>query len=241
MNRKIKIKIILDIVMTAALLFLMGYHLWGEAAHEWAGAGLLFLFVLHNFLNANWYRNLFRGRYQAFRCLQLVLNLLLLICMALLMYSGIVLSRYAFSFLQIKGGLSLARLLHMAGAYWGLVLMALHLGLHWNMLLSMGLRASGKKEGRGGRIAGVVCGTIIALYGLYALMKRELLTYMFVRREFVFLDYEESPVFFYLDYLAIMGLFIFIMHYVGKAIRLAQGKKKAKELQVEKTKGAEAE
>ena len=34
-------KIIVDVLMTLVLLFLMGYQLWGEAAHEWAGAGML--------------------------------------------------------------------------------------------------------------------------------------------------------------------------------------------------------
>ena len=28
------IKIVVDVLMTLALLFLMGYQLWGEAAHE---------------------------------------------------------------------------------------------------------------------------------------------------------------------------------------------------------------
>lgn len=26
-----------DLLMTAALLFLMGYQFWGDVAHEWAG------------------------------------------------------------------------------------------------------------------------------------------------------------------------------------------------------------
>lgn len=44
-------KIIVDVLMTLVLLFLMGYQFWGEAAHEWAGAGMLLLFLAHHFLN----------------------------------------------------------------------------------------------------------------------------------------------------------------------------------------------
>ena len=35
-----KVKLAVDVLMTLALLFLMGYQIWGETAHEWAGAGM---------------------------------------------------------------------------------------------------------------------------------------------------------------------------------------------------------
>ena len=37
-----------DAAMTVALLFLMGYQFWGDAAHEWAGAGIFVLFAVHH-------------------------------------------------------------------------------------------------------------------------------------------------------------------------------------------------
>lgn len=62
-NRKAKVKITIDILMTAGLLFLMGFQLWGDAAHEWAGAFMLLLFVAHHILNGSWYKNIGKGRY----------------------------------------------------------------------------------------------------------------------------------------------------------------------------------
>lgn len=38
MRRKMIIRIAVDTAMTALLLALMGYRLWGEVAHEWLGA-----------------------------------------------------------------------------------------------------------------------------------------------------------------------------------------------------------
>ena len=58
MKTKAKIKWTLDVLMTAALFFLMGYQFWGETAHEWIGAGMLVLFVVHQVLNRSWYKNL---------------------------------------------------------------------------------------------------------------------------------------------------------------------------------------
>ena len=40
MKPKARFKIAVDALMTLALLFLMGYQFWGDAAHEWAGAGI---------------------------------------------------------------------------------------------------------------------------------------------------------------------------------------------------------
>ena len=51
------IKIVVDVLMTLALLFLMGYQLWGEAAHEWIGTGMLILFLAHHILNRNLWRD----------------------------------------------------------------------------------------------------------------------------------------------------------------------------------------
>ena len=70
-------KIAADILMTLALLFLMGYQFWGDTAHEWVGAGMFLLFILHHILNGGWYRNLFRGKYSPSRILQLAADLLL--------------------------------------------------------------------------------------------------------------------------------------------------------------------
>ena len=234
MNRKMKLKISLDVLMTLGMLFLMGYQLWGEAAHEWVGTALFLLFILHNVLNRNWYKAMFRGKYTAVRVLQTAINLLLLICMAALMFSGIVLSRYAFHFLPIRGGMALSRLLHMAGAYWGFVLMALHLGLHWNMFLGMAKRrfSSGTLP-KAFQIGIPAVGTAVAAYGLWVFIKRDLLTYMLIQTEFVFLDYNEPPVLFYMDYLAMMGLFIYLAYYLTKLTALFRNRKKQKTMRGE--------
>ena len=61
-------------------------------------------------------------------------------------------------------------------------------------------------------------GAGIAVYGLIVFIRRDLLTYMLVRTQFVFLDFGEFIPFFYLDYLAMMGTFIFLAYYGSKNI-----------------------
>lgn len=51
MKPKAVFKILVDVLMTLALLFLMGYQFWGDVAHEWVGAGMFLLFIVHHILN----------------------------------------------------------------------------------------------------------------------------------------------------------------------------------------------
>ena len=141
---KSKVKPVVDIFMTVLLLFLMGYQFWGETAHEWAGTLMLLLFIAHHILNAGWYKNILRGRYTPVRIIMTVINLALLVTMLCLMGSGIMMSRHVFSFLSVSSGMGTARLVHMAACYWGFVLMSLHLGLHWGMILGMIRRAGNR-------------------------------------------------------------------------------------------------
>ncbi len=225
MKTKAKIKWTLDVLMTIVLFFLLGYQFWGEKAHEWIGAGMLVLFITHQVYNLNWYKSLFRGRYSPMRILHCLINALTLAAMLALMYSGIVMSRHVFAFLPIQGGMALARRLHILGSYWGYLLMGLHLGLHWGTVWNAVLKKNIRH--RKYQIAGIIISLLIAAYGVYVFIKRNFLTYMFLRSEFVFLDYGESRLLFLGDYFALMGLCIFIAHYGAKLVRWAGTGRKA--------------
>ncbi len=213
MKPKLTAKIIIDIFMTLALLFLMGYQLWGDIAHEWVGAGMFLLFIAHHVLNFNWHKNLFKNKYTARRIAVLCIDILVFADMFMMMFSGIVMSRHVFAFLPISGGIMLARRLHIIGSYWGILLMSLHLGMHVKIFNDMI-----KKRVEIPTPAVFVPSLIISAYGVYAFIKRDFPTYMFLRSEFVFLDYNESKILFYLDYISIMVMCIFVGHYFSKLL-----------------------
>ena len=105
----------------------------------------------------------------------------------------------------------------MRSAYRGFVLMSLHLGLHWNIMLAM----AGKmvKESSVPRTWALrIAGCLIAGYGAYAFVRRGVGRYITLRDQFVFFDFSEPLILFLLDYMAIMGLFVFIGHYFAKAL-----------------------
>lgn len=229
MKPKQVIKIFIDFVMTVALMLLMTYELVGAANHEWIGTIMFVLFLTHHILNVNWGKNLFHGKYTLFRFCQTVLVVLVLLCMIGSMVSGVILSRHVFRFLSVRGGKSWARTLHMLCAYWGYVLMSLHLGIHWNMMMGMAKRFVKKPSEVRKWILRVIA-VLIAGYGVYAFIKRDIGNYMFLKSSFVFFDFSEHLYLFLFDYTAIMGLFVFIGHYISagtkKVGRLKAGSNK---------------
>lgn len=218
MKRKTVLKIAVDIGMTVILLFLMAYELVGETAHEWLGVGIFVLFVTHHVFNHQWLRNVFRGKYTALRIWQAILVAGIFLTMIGSIISGVILSKHVFAFLPIKGGRAFVRNLHMLSAYWGLVWMALHLGFHWSMMMGMVKQAVKKIS--------PVCqwllrgiAILIAGYGVYAFVQRDIGSYMLLKNQFVFFDFEEPLVFFVADYMAVMGLFVCIGHYLTKGLK----------------------
>lgn len=225
MNTKQRTKITADALMTVALLLLMPYGLVGEAAHEWIGAGMFLLFILHHILNRKWTGNIGKGKYTPYRILQTVLVVLVLICMLGSMISGIILSRNIFSFLNIRGFSGPARIMHMTCAYWGLVLMSLHLGIHWGIMTGMAGKLF-KQPSAARKWIARLAGFGIAAYGVWAFIKRDILSYMLMQVHFVFFDYEEPVIFFILDYMAAMGLFVWIGYYLSRGLIKLGTKKK---------------
>lgn len=218
MQPKMVGKIIVDLGMTILLMLLMAFELIGRTAHEWIGAGMFVLFIVHHILNRKWSGNLFHGKYSSYRSLQTVSAVLVFLAMLGSMVSAVLISREVFAFLPISGGRSFGRTLHMLCAYWGFLFLSFHLGIHWNMILGMAGKLCGKPSKLRARLIRTA-GILIAIYGVYALIRRDILSYLFLQTQFVFFDFEEPLIFFFLDYLAVMGLFVFAGHYAGKAVR----------------------
>ncbi|MDM8156328.1 hypothetical protein QUV96_01595 [Amedibacillus dolichus] len=97
---KKNVRWIVDVAMT--VLLLMARQLIGDRAHEWLGAGMFVLWILHHLLNLRWWTHLTKGRYSLVRTLSLLINLALFAAMLTTMVSGIILSREVFAFLNIQ-------------------------------------------------------------------------------------------------------------------------------------------
>ena len=201
------IKITVDIIMTLLFFVLMAYHFTGDAIHEYLGFSLFIFFILHHILNFNWYKNIYKGKYNFNRILNTFINTMLFLCMLGLMISGILFSQRVLGFLNIHNSGMFTRRLHMISNSWAFVFMSAHLGMHWGMFIN---RKFIKKQ------ISIIIALFVSIYGVVSFIKRGLYNKMFLLVEFAFFDYEEPVIFFFMDYLPIMGLFIFITYCLKK-------------------------
>ena len=174
------------------------------------GTAMYLLWILHHILNRRWYTAFPKGRYGGRRSLMTAVNLLLLADMLIIMASGIALSGMFPE--NIVLSIPLARRMHMPAAYWGFVLMSVHLGLHWNKVVPF-LRK---------HISVTVLKMvhpIVAIYGIYAFIRNGFPSYLFLQSEFVFLDFSRSSVLFFIDMAAIIKTFAYVAYEARKILK----------------------
>ena len=213
MNLKAKSKLLVDVLMTICLFMLEGFQFFEQIEHEVIGTCILVLFLLHHLLNFNWHKNIFKGKYTVLRTCNLMIDIGVCVTMIIQIVSGILMSYHVFQFIPFHGSMSLVRRCHILGAYWGFIFMGLHLGMHWGMMLNQFRKVLPMKLSKKYSFFPFIGACLIACYGMVVFVQRDFLTYMLLKSEFVFMDFSESPFLFYLDYCALMGLFIFAAYY----------------------------
>ena len=191
--------------MTIMLPILMAYSLIGEMLHEIIGTLMLVLFVLHHVMNRKWYPALFKGKYDGRRIFHTCLDTILLVIMLLQPVSGILMSKYLYTFINVPGIAATAREIHLMIAYWGFVLMSVHAGMHLTPLVN-----KTKTENKGRSKAFFAVWILISIYGAYAFIKRSMPEYMFRRQIFAFIDISESKAVFFAEHAAVMLLFMLL-------------------------------
>lgn len=228
MNRNKLIKLVIDFVMIVLMLVEMAYRFTGDMLHELVGISLFVLFIVHNVLNRRWYQTIFRGKMNLRRILNITVNLLLLVMMIVLMISAIPISRTIFVFIPIHNGLT-ARQIHTLAAYWGLILIAIHLGMHWGMLIG-GVRKMTGITGMS-RISTIVLRVFVVLivaHGVQASFDRNVGSKLILYYTFDYWNPDESVIKLFLDYLSIMGIYICGTYYV---LKIASKKEKTKAIE----------
>lgn len=142
----------LDLLMAVTFMLLMNLGvLNGLPFHEIAGLVIGVAILTHIGLNYRWVINttkkIFDPKLPKKTRFSFLLNVLLLISMATVIITGILISRVVFPNLAIKGGHSI-RGIHSFSADATLALVGLHIGVHWQWVMSSCKRAFKSKEGK---------------------------------------------------------------------------------------------
>ena len=197
------IKRIVDAAMTVLLLFLMAYQVTGEMTHEWIGMVMTVLVIIHQILNRKWYGVIFGGKYNPYRSVMTILNILLLLSFALTAFCGMSMSGYAMPFLYGMAPVSFVRRMHLSMSHWAFVLMGFHLGMHIPAM------AGGLKLKDNTKTVLACAFACIGGIGLWLFLRNGIQDYLFFRVPFAFLDYDKSGVLVFLENLLMLSFWAF--------------------------------
>ncbi len=218
-NTKNVIKRAVDLCMTVLLLCLMAYQVTGEVLHEWIGVGMTLLVIFHQILNIKWYKATFKGKYNAYRILSLVINIALIAAFGLTAFCGMSMSGHAVPFLYGMTKVSFARRMHLSMSYWAFVLIGLHLGLHIPVIFAK-FKMPNKLK-----IAVSVVSFSLAGVGLLLFLNSKTTDYLFFKVPFAFLDYEKAGAQVFLENILMLLFWAFIGTQVAVICKNAQKKK----------------
>lgn len=208
------VKLLLDLVMALFFIASLGFRNTGDAAHEFIGFFFCVLCIVHGAINWHWYKNIMKGRYTFRRTINTVLNILLPIAFVLIFLSGSMNSRHIFGFLNLKGSMEI-RQIHSLVAYWGIVLLGVHAGTQWGLVVGVLNRSAGISR-NWPLMRGVAF--LIAAYGIWASFDRDMWSKLFLGFSFDFWDSSRPEFLFYTNNLAIMALYTVVAHYAVKEI-----------------------
>lgn len=205
----------IDILMIILLIMLMAYSLIGERNHELIGICMFALFTAHHIINRRWWGTIFKGRYSPLRAFRTAVDVLLAVYMMMQPLSGVLMSKHILTGVALNGASADLRSMHMRFAYWGFVLLSIHVGLH-----ATSTAARPKKSSGDGKIKVLaVLALIISIYGLYAFFKRGIADYLLLRVQFAYFDPSASKLLFMLDYAAVMVLIAAVTYGIQRFIK----------------------
>lgn len=217
-KQNMMIKRIVDVCMTVLLLCLMAYQVTGEALHEWIGIGMTVLVIIHQLLNRKWYGALFKGKYNPYRIITTVVNIVLLLSFAMTAFCGMSMSGHAVPFLYGMTKVSFARRIHLSMSHWAFVLMGLHLGMHIPVMFAR-LHLTDKLKMV---ISAALC--VVAGIGLFLFIRNGMPDYLFFRVPFAFLDYEKAGILVFIENVLMLLFWAFIGTEVAVLCRNSQMK-----------------
>lgn len=213
------IRLALDFVAAGLLLAALAYNLMGNMVHEIIGSAMFALLIGHNLFNRRWYGTVLKGRAEARTLITKGINLSLLVSMLTLLITSVIISQAVFSFLPLSSTVS-ARQLHTMVGYLALLIVAVHLGLHWTIIIGVVRRLLNvTEESRARTVVLRIVAAGIAAFGIQSLIVVNVSSKLLMQFSMEFWDFQSAAVAFFLHHAAIIGLGVVIGHYAMQQLR----------------------
>lgn len=163
-------KIYLDAAIFVLFILVMSFHFLPRVLHEILGLVMAATVFLHLVLNRHWIFSLVRANRTSRKKFSILINFLLLASFLVTLVTGIFISNYVFSevvSLELRRNVTI-HLLHHSASYLMMILIGIHLGLHWQEILGRVIRRFAlRKNSIGYKILCRVAVAILICAGIY--------------------------------------------------------------------------
>lgn len=213
MNRTFLIRLLLDSLAAGLLLLGLSYWWLGNTVHEVAGTALFLLLIAHNVFNRRWYGRLRKTRREPRSLFNVGVTLGLLTAMLMLLVTSILISEALSPILPIQGGFT-ARQIHTLAAYWALLIVSIHLGLRWPLIMGVARQLLGIRTVSAARAGLLRCTALaVAIHGAWSAWQLGLGTKLSMQMTLDWWDFEASALGFFVHCIAVSGLIISVTYY----------------------------
>lgn len=163
-------KIYLDAAIFVLFILVMSFHFLPRVLHEILGLVMAATVFIHLVLNRHWIFSLVRANRTSRKKFSILINFLLLASFLVTLVTGIFISNYVFSevvSLELRRNVTI-HLLHHSASYLMMILIGIHLGLHWQEILGRVIRRFAlRKNSIGYKILCRVAVAILICAGIY--------------------------------------------------------------------------
>ena len=205
-----------DFVAASLLLFGLSYWWLGNVAHEVAGTAMFVLVILHNGFNRRWYGTIAKGQREPRGLFHVAITFVLLVAMLALLVTSVLISNALSGVMSSYGGFT-ARQIHALAAYWCLMIVSVHLGLRWPIIMGTARNLIGISKPHALRTLSLrVIAVLIAVHGVWSSFALAIGTKLAMQTTLDFWRFEESVVGFFIHCIAIAGLYMFLTYYAMK-------------------------
>lgn len=199
--------------MAVFALMSLAYWWLDNLPHEIFGTVMFALLVWHIVVNRLWFKNLFRGRYDARRTVAVGLHLMLIVNMTVLVLTSIIISKSVFPFLPIPDNIYM-RDVHWFSAYWVMIIVGIHVGLHWTRV--MGTTRTSLRLSPSGRIRTLwlrIAALLVAAFGVWSFLVLGVWAKLTFTYSLDFWDFTASVTPFFGHWLGVISLPAVLTHY----------------------------
>lgn len=205
-----------DLIAAGLLLIGLSYWWLGNVAHELAGTAMFLLLIGHNVFNRRWYGTIPKARHEVRGLFNIAVTFLLMLAMLVLLITSVLISNALSGIMSPYGGFTV-RQIHTLAAYWVLVIVSVHRGLRWPMLMGVARKLTGISQPNAVRTLALrLIAVLIAIHGVWSSFELTVGTKLSMQMTLDWWNFEESVAGFFIHCVAIAGLYMTLTYYAMK-------------------------